>query len=144
MTSLNDHIFPRYWPFVRRVHRSPVNSTHKGQCRGPSCFGMICAWTKGWVNNLDAGGLRCNRAHYSVTLTIATTRSFASLLPTVYPKKYAHGFVVFCFVVVMQSFIMNSHEVFIHIYSAVLIHSFWDQTGRGIADTTMYQLDHND
>ena len=33
--------------------------------------------------------------------------------PTVYPKKYAHGFVVICFVVVMQSFIMNSHEVFI-------------------------------
>ena len=37
-------------------------------------------------------------------------------LTTVYPKKYAHGFVVLCFVVVMQSFIMNSHEVFIHIH----------------------------
>ena len=35
---------------------------------------------------------------------------------TVYPKKYAHGFVVLCFVVVMRSFIMNSHEVFIHIH----------------------------
>ena len=35
---------------------------------------------------------------------------------TVYPKKYEHGFVVLCFVVVMQSFIMNSHEVFIHIH----------------------------
>ena len=35
---------------------------------------------------------------------------------TVYPKKYAHGFDVLCFVVVMQSFIMNSHEVFIHIH----------------------------
>ena len=35
---------------------------------------------------------------------------------TVYPKKYAHGFVVLCFVVVMQSFIMTSHEVFIHIH----------------------------
>ena len=33
-----------------------------------------------------------------------------------YPKKYAHGFVVLCFVVVMQSFIMNSHEVFIIIH----------------------------
>ena len=38
------------------------------------------------------------------------------LSATVYPKKYAHGFVVLCFVVVMQSFIMNSHEVFIHIH----------------------------
>ena len=35
---------------------------------------------------------------------------------TVYPKKYANGFVVLCFVVVMQSFIMNSHEVFIYIH----------------------------
>ena len=35
---------------------------------------------------------------------------------TVYPKKYAHGFIVLSFVVVMQSFIMNSHEVFIHIH----------------------------
>ena len=35
---------------------------------------------------------------------------------TVYPKTYAHGFVVLCFVVFMQSFIMNSREVFIHIH----------------------------
>ena len=35
---------------------------------------------------------------------------------TVYLKKYAHGFVVLCFDVVMQSFIMNSHELFIHIH----------------------------
>ena len=38
------------------------------------------------------------------------------LVPIVYLKKYAHGFVVLCFVVVMQSFITNSHEVFIHIH----------------------------
>ena len=38
------------------------------------------------------------------------------LMRTVYPKKYAHGFVVLCFVVIMQLFIMNSHEVFIHIH----------------------------
>ena len=35
---------------------------------------------------------------------------------TVYPKKYAHGFVVLCFVVVMQSLIMNPREIFIHIH----------------------------
>ena len=38
------------------------------------------------------------------------------IISTVYPKKYAHGFVVLCFVVVMQSCIMNSHEVCIHIH----------------------------
>ena len=37
-------------------------------------------------------------------------------ISTVYPKKYAHGFVVLCFVGVMQSLIMNSHEVFIRIH----------------------------
>ena len=39
-----------------------------------------------------------------------------SIIITVYPKKYAHGFDMLFFVVVMQSFIMNSHEVFIHIH----------------------------
>ena len=39
-----------------------------------------------------------------------------SMSGTVYPKKYAHGFIVLCFVVVMQSFIINSQEVFIHIH----------------------------
>ena len=47
--------FPRYWPFVRGIHRSPVNSHHKGQWRGALTFSLICAWTDGWVNNRDAG-----------------------------------------------------------------------------------------
>ena len=42
--------------------------------------------------------------------------NYIEYLYTVYPKKYGHGFVVICFVVVMQSFIMNSHEVFIHMH----------------------------
>ena len=41
---------------------------------------------------------------------------FQTMAATVYPKKYAYGFVVLCFGVVMQSLIMNSHEVFIHIH----------------------------
>ena len=40
--------FPRYWPFVRGIHRSPRNSPHKGQCRGALTFCVICAWIKGW------------------------------------------------------------------------------------------------
>ena len=30
--------FPSYWPFVRGIHRSPVNSPHKGQWRGALIF----------------------------------------------------------------------------------------------------------
>ena len=58
--------FPRYWPFVRRIHRSPVNSPHKGQWRGALMFTLICARIKGWVNNCEAGDLRRNRAHCDV------------------------------------------------------------------------------
>ena len=58
--------FPRHWPFVRGIHRSPVNSPHKGQRRGALMFSSICVWINGWVNNREAGDLSCHRAHYDV------------------------------------------------------------------------------
>ena len=60
--------FPRYWPFVRGIHRSPVNSPHKGHSRGALMFSLICAWANGWVNTREAGELRRHRAHYDVTV----------------------------------------------------------------------------
>ena len=48
------------------IHRSPVNSPHKGQWRGAKMFSLICAWIKGWVNNGEAGDLRHHGAHYDV------------------------------------------------------------------------------
>ena len=33
--------FLRYWPFVRGIHRSPVNTPHKGQWRGALMFSLI-------------------------------------------------------------------------------------------------------
>ena len=60
--------FPRYWPFVRGIHRSPVNSPHKGQWRVALMFSLICTWINGWVINRKAGDLRCHRAHYDVTV----------------------------------------------------------------------------
>ena len=56
--------FPRYWTFVRGIHRSPVNSPCKGQWRG--AFSLICAWINGWVNNHETGYLRRHRAYYDV------------------------------------------------------------------------------
>ena len=50
--------FTRYWPFVRGIHRSPVNSPHKGHWRGALMFSLICAWINGSVNNREAGDLR--------------------------------------------------------------------------------------
>ena len=60
--------FPRYWPFVWGIHRSPVNSPHKGQWRGALIFSLICVSINGWVNNREAGALRRYRAHYDVSV----------------------------------------------------------------------------
>ena len=60
--------FPRYWPFVRGIHRWLVNSPHKGQWRGALIFSLIWGWINGWLNNRKAGDLRRHRAHYGVTV----------------------------------------------------------------------------
>ena len=62
--------FPRYWPFVRGIHRSPVNSPHKGQWRGALMFSLIFARTNGWVNTGEAGDFRRNHAHYDVIVML--------------------------------------------------------------------------
>ena len=60
--------FPRYWPFVRGIHRSPVNSPHKGQWRGALIFSLIYLWINSWVSNREAGDFRRYRAHYDVSV----------------------------------------------------------------------------
>ena len=52
--------FPRYLPFVQGIHRSPVNSPHKGQWRGALMFSII----NGWVDNRGTGDLRRHPAHW--------------------------------------------------------------------------------
>ena len=75
--------FPRYWPFVRRIHRSPVNSPHKGQWRGALMFSLVGVWINGWVNNNEAGNLRRYRAYYDVTVIITYN-------PTIQTCKHSH------------------------------------------------------
>ena len=65
--------FPRYWPFVRGIHRSPVNSPIKGQWCGALMFSLICAWINHYINNRDAGDLRRYRAHYDIIVMIHTS-----------------------------------------------------------------------
>ena len=61
-------IFPRYWPFVRGIHRSPVNSPHKGQWRRALMFSLICTRINGWVHNGEAGDSRRHHAHHDITV----------------------------------------------------------------------------
>ena len=58
--------FPRYWPFVRWIHRSPVNSLHKGQWFGALMFSLIYTWTYSWVKNRNTRDLRRHRTHCDV------------------------------------------------------------------------------
>ena len=66
-------IFPRHWPFVWGIHRSPVNSPQNGQSRGALMFSFICAWINGWVNNRAAGDLKRHDAHYDVIVMDLTS-----------------------------------------------------------------------
>ena len=84
--------FPRYWPFVRGIHRSPVNSPHKGQWRGALMFYLICVWINKWANNREAGDLRRYRVHHNVSVMIevlsATTQKGAILFNSCLTTKY--------------------------------------------------------
>ena len=75
--------FPRYWPFVRGIHRSPVNSPQKGQWHRALIFSLMRVWINGCVNNREAGDLRRYRAHYDVSVMV-------SLVFSVCPCKYIY------------------------------------------------------
>ena len=92
--------FPRYWPFVRGIHRSPVNSPHKGQWRGALMFTLICARINGWVNNREAGDLRRYSTHYDVIvmyiiiLIIMANINAEHFAYKLYPPREGHLFSV--------------------------------------------------
>ena len=79
--------FPRNWPFVRGIHRSPVNSPHKGQWRGALMFSLICVWINDWVNNREAGDLRRYRPHYDVIVMIIDVLHFLHM-QHIWPTKW--------------------------------------------------------
>ena len=58
--------FPRYWPFIRGIHRSPVNFAHKGQWRG-ALMGFFYLRLNKRLSKQSRG----YRAHYDVTVMIS-------------------------------------------------------------------------
>ena len=73
--------FPWYRPFVRGVHRSPVNFPHTGQWRGALMCSVICAWTDGSdeivsANYRPLGYLRRHCAQYDVIVVGSHCRSW--------------------------------------------------------------------
>ena len=75
-------LFPRYWSFVRGIHRSPVNSPYKSRWRWALMFFFfIYPWINGRVNNREAGDQRRYPAHYDVIVMIncVVTTIFSAL-----------------------------------------------------------------
>ena len=63
--------FPRYWPFVRGIHWSPVNSRTKASDAELLYFLWSAHWTNGWANNREAGDLWRHRAYYDVIVMLS-------------------------------------------------------------------------
>ena len=86
--------FPRNWPFVQGIHRSPVKSPHKGQWRGALMFSLICVWINDWVNNREAGYLRHYRTHYDAIVMPAGVQEEPTVLNyrPAFSRKISRGF----------------------------------------------------
>ena len=61
--------FPRYWPFLRRIHRSPVDSPHKGQWHGALMFSLnqqlSNQWRRRWCETaLHSLWRHCNESSW--------------------------------------------------------------------------------
>ena len=80
--------FPSYWPFVRGIHRSPVNSPHKDQWREALMFSLIGARINSWVKNRGAGDLRRHSAHCDVIVMI-TAAVAASYITNSQQKRFS-------------------------------------------------------
>ena len=73
--TLSNENFSRYWPFVRGIHRSPMNSPHTGPW-----FLWSTSWINGSANNRETGDLRRHRAHYDVIVMTLINRNFTATM----------------------------------------------------------------
>ena len=47
----------------------------KGQWHGALMYSLICVWINAWVNNCEAGDLRCHRTHYEIIVMRAKSNA---------------------------------------------------------------------
>ena len=85
--------------FVRRIHRSPVNSPHKNQWRGALMFSLICAlnkwlskqWWGGWFKTPSRPLWRpCNELQSPYNLTMHKVCGPSNSCPATWPIE-KHG-----------------------------------------------------
>ena len=56
---------PRQWPFVRGIHRSPVDSPHKGHVTGTFDVPFLLIRTDGWTNTRLTGNSRRHDSQFT-------------------------------------------------------------------------------
>ena len=91
--------FPRYWPFLRGIHRPRWIPTQRPVTRSFGVFFDLCL-RNGLVNNREAGDLRRYRAHYDVTVMtrdwlkamrqITIENNYQQTIPRLSVIKYIH------------------------------------------------------
>ena len=104
MTSSKWKHFPRYWPFVRGIHRFPMNSPHKDQWRGT----LIWARINGWVTDGEAGDLRCHRSHYYVIVMFYLRHTHSRMC--MYIKCWQDDLVYFSYPFCILIRLLESHS----------------------------------
>ena len=75
-----NHI-PRYRPFVMGIHRSPVDSLHKGPVTRTALFSLVFISTKCWINRRAARDLRRHGAHCHVIVMLFSARQTSGPCP---------------------------------------------------------------
>ena len=114
--------FPRYCPFVPGIHRSPVNSPHKGQWRRALMFSLICAWINRWVNNGEAGDFRRYRTHCDVIVMSTMFSTMVCHLISTKPQMLIFSLIAIHGTIFDGNFIIRALQDFIHI-NAILLSS---------------------
>ena len=121
--------FPHYWPFVREIHQSPVNSHHEGQWRGS--FDVFFAirlniqlsnrsW--GWWFEMPS----CSLYDITVMIDHVITRPICIILKFQFYQHKLWEFTFKCKQIVgdMARFKLNSYKCycFLHVRSEMYIH----------------------
>ena len=120
--------FPRNRPFVWGIHRSPVNSPHKGQWHGALMFSLICDWINGWVNNREAGDLSRHRANYDVIVMSWWDVDMAGRTDRrkdKEPKRHIHAYIY-------TQYISESHRICTRFCSALICCVIWSTPRRSM------------
>ena len=119
MTSSNRNIF-RVTGYLRREFTG-----HKGQQRGALMFSFICAWINGWVNNREAGDLRCHHNHYDVTVMMNMDMLITSLIVSSnrFCEKHLHSQRIFA-----GSFFVGTNKIFFTYWTFVVVYDTVCQT----------------